>query len=176
MDFLSLAKRRFSVRKYTDKPIPRDVLERVLEAGRMAPSAVNFQPWKFVVIDEPGMLEKVFATYKRDWIRSAPVVIVVCGDHTRSWHRADGKDHADIDIAITVDHMTLAAVEEGLGTCWVCNFNSMDLAKVLNLPKGTEAAVMLPLGYPAEEGDPDRHTEKRKPLEEITVYNGFPLK
>jgi nitroreductase len=100
-------------------------------------------------------------------------VIVVCGDHTRSWHRTDGKDHADIDVAIAVDHMTLAAAEAGLGTCWVCNFNSMDLAKILNLPKGTEAAVMLPIGYPAEEGDPDRHGEKRKPLSEITVYNGF---
>jgi nitroreductase len=127
----------------------------------------------FVVVDESGMLEKVFGTYKREWIRSAPAVIVVCGDHTRSWHRTDGKDHADIDVAIAVDHMTLAAAEAGLGTCWVCNFNSMDLAKILNLPKGTEAAVMLPIGYPAEEGDPDRHGEKRKPLSEITVYNGF---
>ena len=111
------------------------------------------------------------ATYSRDWILEAPVIIVICGDHSKSWRRADGKDHCDIDAAIAVDHMTLAATELGLGSCWVCAFDSMQCHKVLKLPPHIETIVLLPLGYAADKGDPERHETKRKKMEEIVFWD-----
>lgn len=175
MDFIELAKNRYSVRKYQEREIEREKLEYVLQAGRIAPSAVNFQPWRFIVAREAGMKETVCSTYNRDWIKAAPAIIVLCGVHGEAWRRADGKDHCDIDVAIAADHMTLAAVEKGLGTCWVCNFDSMALAKALRLPKGTEPAVLLPIGYPADSADPERHGDKRKAEEEIIFWDSVPV-
>jgi nitroreductase len=174
MNFLDHAKRRFSVRKYEDKPVEREKLEQVVEAGRVAPSAVNFQPWRFIVVQDEKMKADVCASYKRDWIRKAPAVIIICGVHGEAWMRADGKDHCDIDVAIAADHMTLAAEELGLGTCWVCNFNSMELARTLDLPKGMEAAVLLPIGYPAEAPDTERHGKLRKGAEKIIFWDAVP--
>ena len=114
MSFLDLAKKRFSVRNYQARPVEEEKLMQVLEAGRVAPSAVNYQPVHFIVVRNEEIKKKVASTYKRDWLLTAPVIIVVCGDHSRSWRRGDGKDHCDIDAAIAIDHMTLAAVELGL--------------------------------------------------------------
>lgn len=174
MNFLEHAKRRFSSRKYEDKPVEKEKLEQVLEAGRLAPSAVNFQPWRFIVARDEKLKADICSTYKREWIQKAPAIIVICGVHSEAWMRADGKDHCDIDVAIAVDHMTLAAEELGLGTCWVCNFDSMQLSRVLNLPKDTEAVVLLPIGYPTETPDTDRHEKLRKPREEIIFWDSVP--
>ncbi|NLW60572.1 MAG: nitroreductase, partial [Firmicutes bacterium] len=118
MSFLELTKKRYSVRKYKDQPVEREKLLQVLEAARNAPSACNFQPWHFIVLTDETIKSKVAETYPRDWFKKAPVVIVACGDHSVSWKRADGKDHCDVDLAIAVEHMALAAAELGLGTCW----------------------------------------------------------
>ncbi len=169
--FLELAKHRYSCRKYEDKAIEKEKLEYVLEAGRVAPSAVNFQPWKFYVVQEKTNLNKVHEIYHREWINSAPCVIVVCGDSSQSWKRKeDEKDHLDIDIAITVDHMTLAATEQGLATCWVCNFFVDKCKEVLNLPENFEPIVLLPIGYPTDSVNSLRHDTKRKSLEEIVHW------
>jgi len=170
--FLDLARQRYSCRSYDSRPVEDENLEMVLEAGRVAPSAVNFQPWHFYVISEPRDLEKIHAVYHREWFRTAPCVIIVCGDHNQAWKRKDGKDHTDIDVAITVDHMTLQATELGLATCWICNFDPVLTRELLQLPDHLEPAVILPLGYPLDKADPDRHGEKRKPLSEIVTY-GF---
>lgn len=170
MSFLELAKRRYSVRKYRDKPIEEDKLMRVLEAGRIAPSATNAQPWRIYVITGRENLEKIWEAYPRPWIREAPVILVVCGDHSRSWKRSDGKDHSDIDVAIMSDHITLAAADEGLGTCWICAFDRDKCSEILKLEKNIEPAVMLPLGYPADEVDTERHATQRKPLDEIVKW------
>jgi nitroreductase len=119
------------------------------------------------------MRRDIATTYHKPWILEAPVIIVVCGDHNVSWRRPDGKNHLDIDIAIAVDHMTLAAAELGLGTCWVCMFNSMLCHEILKLPPNIETVALLPLGYPAEEADVNRHQTKRKPLEEIVHWDKF---
>lgn len=174
MNFLEHAKRRFSARKYEDRPVEREKLEQVVEAGRLAPSAVNFQPWRFIVVQEEKLKSQVCSAYKRDWIRKAPAIIIICGVHREAWVRADGKDHCDIDVAIAADHMTLAAEDLGLGTCWVCNFNSMELAGTLDLPKGMEAAVLLPIGYPAEGPDTERHAKLRKAADEIIFWDSAP--
>ena len=173
MDFLQLAKSRYSCRKYQDKPIEKEVMTKVLEAGRVAPSAKNNQPWRFVVIDDKDLLAKIKSCYQREWIQSAPCVIAVCGNHMQSWRRADGKDHCDIDISIAIDHMTLAATDNGLGTCWVCKFDSMKAAEILHLPDGVEAIALLPIGYPADKTNHERHNTLRKPLNEVVSWNKF---
>jgi nitroreductase len=170
IDFLDLAKHRYSCRKYDSRPVEHEKLDLVLESGRVAPSAANLQPWHFYVILGEYELRVIHQVYHREWFRTAPCVIVICGDHNRSWKRKDGKDHCDIDIGIVTDHMTLQAADLGLGTCWICNFDAQMTAELLQLPGHLEPMVLLPLGYPLDTADPDRHREKRKPLSEIITY------
>lgn len=170
MSFLELAKKRYSVRNYKPEPVSDDDLHYVLEAGRVAPSAVNYQPWTFLVIRQPENLEGVYGLYHREWFRQAPVVIILLADHDKAWKRADGKDHADIDAAIAADHMTLAAADRGLGTCWVCNFDKEKTVRHFNLPPHLEPVILLPLGYPDSVVDINRHETKRKKQEEIVHF------
>ena len=172
MEVLQLMKRRCSVRKFEGRPVEKEKLLYVLEAARVAPSACNFQPWRFLVVEAPERIREIAP----NWVTEAntPTVIVACGDHRQAWRRRDGKDHCDIDIAIAVDHMTLAAAELGLGTCWICSFDAFRCAKILELPDHVEPIVLLPIGYPAESKDANRHDRERKPLGEIVSWGHFP--
>lgn len=172
MDFLQLAKNRYSCRKYKAAAVEDNKLNYIIEAARVAPSAVNFQPWYLIVVKGEN-LEKVRSCYHREWFRTAPECIVVCADHSRSWKRGDSKDHADIDAAIAADHITLAASSIGLATCWICNFDAQKLSEVLDLPENLEPVVILPLGYPGDSADTERHSAKRKPLEDVVRYERF---
>jgi len=175
MTFIELAKQRYSCRNYDSRTVEQDKLELILEAGRVAPSAVNNQPWHFIVIREKGNLNKIHGAYHREWFQTAPCVIVVCGDHDQSWKRKqDGKDHCDIDIAITVDHMTLQATELGLATCWICNFDKEKTIQILKLPSNLEPIVILPVGYPLDRSDPARHAEKRKKIQHFVSFESIP--
>jgi nitroreductase len=171
MSFLELARKRYSCRNYQDKPVARETLLRVLEAGRVAPSAVNYQPWKIIIITENEDLARIRDAYPRSWFKTAPVALVLCGDHNRSWKRSDGKDHCDIDVAILADHITLAAADAGLGTCWICNFDRKKCVDMLNLPENMEPIIILSLGYPADKADENRHDNLRKSLEEIVQWD-----
>lgn len=173
MSFLELAKKRYSTRKYENIPVEKEKLMEILEAGRVAPSAANYQPLHFIVIQDQEMRKDIATTYHKPWILQAPVIIVVCGDHNRAWRRPDGKDHLDIDAAIAIDHMTLAAADLGLGTCWVCMFNALLCHQILNLPRQIETIALLPLGYPADEVDVNRHEKERKRIDEIIHWDGF---
>jgi len=173
MEFIQLAKLRYSCRNYDSKPVEQEKLDLVLEAGRIAPSAANLQPWHFIVVRQKENLEKIRKVYPRDWFITAPCVIVLCGDHNLSWKRKDKKDHCDIDVAIAADHMTLQAADLGLGTCWICNFDVQLCSKLFNLPANLEPIVLLPLGYPLDQSDPDRHGSKRKPLKDIVSNEKF---
>jgi nitroreductase len=173
MEFLKLAKKRYSTRKYDTIPVERDKLEYILETGRIAPSAANLQPWFFIVVQDEPQRKNMWEVYHRPWFKDAPVYIILCADHSVSWKRMDGKDHADVDIAIAADHMTLAAAELGLGTCWICNFDPLKCIEVLNLPANIEPVVILSLGYPLDDCDPDRHDTKRKALGEIVKWERF---
>lgn len=170
MDFLQLAKQRFSCRNYQSTPVEEEKLMKVLEAARVAPSAVNYQPWQIYVYRHEQNKTRITEAYHRDWLKNAPVILVVCGNHQVSWKRIDGKDYTDVDISIAIDHMTLQATDLGLGTCWICNFNYAKLREIMNLPDHMEPIAILPLGYPVEAADPERHTTKRKPLEEIVKW------
>ena len=170
MSFLDIANARYSVRSYEKQEVEMEKLLQVLEAGRIAPSAVNFQPIHLIVVTEQAEKEKLYQTYKRDWIKEAPVIIVACGDHKTSWDRKDGKDHADIDVAIVIDHMSLAATDLGLGSCWVCAFDAKLCHELLALPENLEVVALLPLGYPKGE----RTTElRRKKLDEIVSWERY---
>lgn len=170
MAFLDLAKQRYSSRKYQDKPVEKEKINYVLESAQAAPSAKNLQPVQLVVATDKEQLEKAQSCYGLPWIKTAPVIIIVCGDHRQAWRRGDGKGHADIDAAIAIDHMTLAATDTGLATCWICKFDALKCSELFALPEGLEPIAMLPLGYPDDEPNADRHY-KRKPLDELVHWN-----
>lgn len=159
---------RFSCRAFdSDKSVSRDLIERVLEAARLAPSACNRQPWKFAVLTSESSRAAVAATYSREFLAQAPVIIVALGLHNEAWHRGcDSKDHTDVDVSIAVEHIALAAASLGLGTCWICNFDAPALARALNLDDGVEPIAIIPLGFPAMDGA----EKKRKTLGEIASW------
>ena len=170
MTFLELAKKRYSVRNYSDRPVEEEKLQYILECGRVAPSAANYQPWKIYVVRDASVRTKLATTYSREWFRQAQVVLVFCGDHSKGWKRGDGKDHTDIDVSIIIDHITLAAAEQDLGTCWICNFDAASCSELLNLPVNLEPIAYLSLGHPAKEPvDAARHLN-RKEISEIVQY------
>ncbi len=171
MDFKILAQSRYSVRSYQPIPVENEKIVAVIEAALLAPSAVNFQPWKFVVVTEPELLAKLHGCYHREWFKSAPVCIVAIGDHDKGWHRpTDGKDYTDIDVAIAIDHLMLAAAEIGLGTCWICHFNAEKCAEIFNLEANLEPIAMIPIGYPI---GLDRPEKKRKSMDQAVFWNRF---
>lgn len=174
MKFLDLAKNRYSSRSYKSTPVEDEKLNYILESGRIAPSAANKQPWHIIVIRDEAVRKKLFGAYQRDWYIQAPIHIIVCGNHKLSWKRSyDGMDALYIDIGITVDHMTLAATEQGLATCWICNFDPVKCREILQLPADIEPVVILPVGYPADVADPNRHNILRKKSEEIIHWEKF---
>ena len=169
MDLYEAIEKRFSVRSYQDKPIEDDKLRRVLDAGRIAPSARNRQQWKFIVVRDPAQRAKVAEAAEQPFVGEAPVVIAVVG------MAPDEKMFCDIptdpvDCAIAIDHMTLAAVAEGLGTCWIGHFRQDKCREVLSVPDGMKIVELLPLGYPAVEQKTDK---PRKALEEVVCYDRF---
>jgi len=163
MEFYEVIKKRRSIRKYQDKPVEEDKLQRILEATRLAPSAANRQPWEFVVIKTEKIKKEFKKAYDREWFWQAPLVICACGLKNEAWKRFDGKSYLDVDIAIAMDHLILAATAEGLGTCWIAAFNPYEVKRILGLSDDMEPIVLTPLGYPAVSPQPTY----RKPLKEI---------
>jgi nitroreductase len=170
MKFLDLAKLRYSVRDYLEKSVDKPLIESVLEAGRLAPSACNKQPWVFIVIRGHEQKKQLEAVYNRAWFLQAPVIVAACCDRNATWRRSDGKDFGDIDLAIAFDHMTLAAAEAGLGTCWVGNFNVLEAKRLLKLPQNIEPVAFTPLGFPGPKASP---TKSRKELGEIVFWDYY---
>ncbi|MFH0841300.1 MAG: nitroreductase family protein [Bacteroidota bacterium] len=168
MEFTDLIRTRISIRNYNpDKPVPKETLERILEAGRLAPSAVNYQPWKFVVVSSTAMLDKVRACYDRDWFKEAPHVLIVVGFKDQAWKRSfDGLNSIETDMAIAMTHLILAAEDEGVGTCWIEHYNPAMLRDALNLKENQLVFGITPLGYP-KEGYVKNLKKTRKPLTEI---------
>ena len=161
--FLELALKRFSVRAYAPDPISEELLQKVLEAGRIAPSAANFQPWHFIVIKDPATHKALGEAYAKEWFWKAPVIIVVCVEPARAWTRFDGKNFAWVDGSIAMDHMTLCAADHGLGTCWIGAFDVAKVRKALGIPDHIDPVAMTPLGKPAAAAG----AKKRKELKDI---------
>jgi nitroreductase len=167
VDHLDLVKKRYAVRGYKPDLPEERLVQQVLEAGRLAPSAYNRQPYRFVVLRTKGREAELRQIYDRDWFVQAPVIICICGIPAEAGTRADGKSYLDIDVAIAMDYMVLAATELGLGTCWVGGFDAAGAREVLGLPDGVEPIIFSPLGYPAA----DRLTKERRTLQELIHYD-----
>ena len=166
MDFLELARRRYSVRAYKSDPVEQEKLDRILQAARLAPTAVNIQPFQLVVIHTADREAELLRIYRKKWFVQAPIVICACGIIGKSWVRKDGKNYNDVDVAIVMDHLILAATAEGLGTCWIGAFDPVAAKEVLRLPEGVEPIAFTPLGYAAD--SPPR--KKRKSLAKLVRY------
>lgn len=169
--FYSLINERYSCRDYSPRPVEAEMIRTILDTARLAPSACNRQPWVFIVVEDGKERDALVSSYDRDWFNSAPVYIVACGNHSEAWHRADGKDHTDVDVAIAVEHICLAATTFGLGTCWVCNFDRPTVSEGLGLPPEIEPVAIIPLGFPAEGSV--RPEKKRKPIDDIVKWGKF---
>ena len=166
MEFAELIKSRYSVRAYKPDPVEEEKLQGVLQAARLAPTAANRQAIQFVVVRTNGREEELRRIYDRDWFAIAPIVICACGIPAENWVRNDGKNYNDVDVAIAMDHLILAAADAGLGTCWIGAFDPEATKEILGLPEGVEPIAFTPLGYPAVE--PGR--KKRKDLSELVRY------
>jgi nitroreductase len=178
MGFLELAQKRHSVRNYAPTPVPREKIDRCLEAARLAPSACNSQPWTFVVIDDRKAIatfaEQAFlGIYSRNsFARNAAVLIVVITE--RSKYSATlggyfrGTQYSLIDIGIACEHLVLQAAEEGLGTCWIGWFNERRIKRLLGLSRSAKIDVVISMGYPADEKQVQKN---RKPLDEVRRYH-----
>lgn len=171
MEFYDLIRSRESIRDYDpEKPVPDETLNRIMEAGRLAPSAANYQPWTFVLVSSEKKLEEVRACYHQEWFKQAPHILVVVGDKSASWVRsADGYNSIEVDLTIAMDHMILAAENEGVGTCWILAYNYELLAKAIGLKDNEVVYSITPLGYP-HDGFRKRKNKIRKPLPDIVRW------
>jgi nitroreductase len=178
--FLDLVRKRRSIRRFLPRPVGREKLLTCLEAARLAPSASNSQPWRFLVIDDPGLKDRlcreafsgIYAMSR--FTAQAPVVLVVLARLDsllhRLGHRLQRTPFYLIDIGISVEHFVLQAEELGLSTCWVGWFNARKTRRVLRVPRKYKIVALLPVGYAASR--PPRETV-RKPLDEVVWFNGI---
>jgi len=167
MTFQDLIKKRYSVRGYKSDPVDDRELELVLEAARLAPTACNLQPFRFVILRTAGRQDELKRIYPQPWFTQAPLIIGICGVLSEGWVRRDRKIYVDVDAAIAMDHLILAATDLGLGTCWIAAFDPAAAREILKLPAGVEPIAFTPLGHPADAMRPKR----RKPLSELVRYD-----
>ena len=170
MEFYEVINARRSIRKFKPTPVEQEKLDRIWETIRIAPSACNYQPWRFLIVKSDEMREKVDEALKlgRDgkgkmsmaWAMNAPLIIIGLGNKVEAWKRFDGSPSHVIDVTIAMEHLVLAAANEGLGTCWICAFDQDAMHKALELDENWEAVVLTPLGYPDEEPK----EKERKPV------------
>ncbi len=172
MNFLNIAKRRFSVRSYTEQAVEKEKLDKILEAAHVAPTAANLQPVHLIVVQSEEGLAKID---KAANIYGAPLAIIVCADHGKAWVRPfDKKQTGDIDSSILTDYMMLQATELGLGSVWICYFKPDVISREFNLPENLEPVNILAVGYSNEEAaDPERHSRMRIPISQLVSYESL---
>jgi nitroreductase len=170
--FLDLAKSRYSVRKYENKPVEAEKLTAILEAGRVAPTAANKQPCVFLVLNNEVSIEKLCKACSP---HGASLAIVVCADTNSVWVRPfDKANMVDIDSTIAADHMMLCAQDLGLSSCWITYFDPAIVRKEFNIPEKFVPVNILAIGYGADEiQSHDRHIQTRKPIDDIVKYSTF---
>ncbi len=171
MSVLKLIQERRSIRRYKEDSIPEDVLVRVLEAARWAPSGKNLQPWKFILVRDKVMKERLaMASAGQFFMAKAPIIVVACGFPEDCYSRMGRYMKSwPVDVAIALEHLILQAQEEGLGTCWIGSFEEKEVKALLGIPENVKVLALTPLGYPNEKPS----SRRRKSLEEITAYDGY---
>ncbi|MDO8899339.1 MAG: nitroreductase family protein [Bacteroidales bacterium] len=171
MDFIKFVSERYSVRNYDPlRKVEKEKLLRIIEAGRMAPSAANRQPWKVLVVQSPENLKRLQTAYPANWFANASTILVVKGMPDEAWTRkADGYNAIETDLTIMMDHLILAAHAEDLSTCWIAAFDKQKLQDALQLADNEVVFAITPLGYPVE-GETATHPKTRKSLDEIVEW------
>ena len=169
MNFLEIAKKRYSVRSYTGKKVEQEKLDKILLAAHVAPTAANKQPVKLIVVQSDEGLNKIG---KAADLYGAPLAIIVCCEHQKAWTRPfDKKQTVDIDASILTDHMMIEATELGLGSVWICYFKPDVIQKEFDLPDTLEPVNILAVGCSDESpADPERHSTLRVPLSDLVYY------
>lgn len=173
MNFLELAKdKRYSVRKFKAQAVEKEKLEYILEAGRIAPTACNYQPQRILVIENETAHEKLKQC--TSWNFGAPIVLMICYDKTTCWkNKTNGTVGGDVDTSIVTTHMMLAAAELGLGTTWIGGFSHQKVRELFELPDHLIPVALLPIGYPADDAEPHPWHFKRFDIDHTVFYNSF---
>ena len=171
MTVIEAIKGRRSIRKYQDRAVETEKLAILFEALRLAPSAKNIQPWHYIVVDDRDLIEKlVVACNDQKFLATAPIIIVGCSDEVKAYPRMGGYQSSfAIDLTIGFDHLTLAAHELGLGTCWIGSFKEHKVKTLLGIPDNFRVVALTPVGYPAE----NPKGKNRKSRSEIFSSNEF---
>lgn len=178
-EILELIISRQSDRKYSDKKIEKEKIDRIVEAGRMAPSACNAQPWKFIVVDDPELTKKVAeaASAKligmNSFVAKAPVILVIVRENPNFSSKVGAtiknKDYSLIDIGIATENICLQAEAEGIGSCIIGWFDEKEIRNILSIPRSKRVELLITLGYSLS----DKRGKKRKPIDEIVSYNKY---
>lgn len=172
MEFTNLIEERYSVRSFKPGHLPREMLERILRAGHLAPTGCNYQPQRILVLNTDESMEKLRSCTKCHF--GAPTALLVCHNTAESWVRKyDGALSSPVDAVIVATHMMLAAHDAGVGCCWVMHFDPAAVREAFGIPAGVEPAALLVMGYPAEDARPLPLHFKTRPLEETVVYDHF---
>lgn len=172
MDFLELAKKRYSVRQFSDRKVEKEKLNLILEAARLAPTACNFQPQRLLVIESEESLNKLKDCTPYHF--NTPLTILVCYDNKVSWKRKyDNAESGEVDASIVTTQMMLEITNLGLGSTWVGSFDPEKIKLAFNLPKNFIPVSLLPIGYESEDSEPNPNHEKRFDKEKIVFYNSF---
>jgi nitroreductase len=178
MEFYDVIDTRLSVRNYSDTPVQEQKLEQILECARWAPSWANKQCWSFIVVKNKDMIEALSkAGFVNKWLKAAPVIIVACANPELSGSR-NGMDYYLVDVAIAMEHLILAAADQGLGSCWIGAFDEAKVKSLLAIPDHIRVVALTPIGYPAEKMNLREKVSrsvikasKRKQLSEIVHYD-----
>ena len=173
MDFLTLAKERYSCRYFDkERPVEQEKIDKILEVARLAPTGRNSQSQKILVLTDKEQLEKLSGCTQYGW--GAPLVLIICYDKNESWKRScDGADGGIIDMSIITTHMMLEVTDLGLGSTWIGAFDPYKAREIYNIPENFAITAILPVGYPSEAAHPSRLHADRKPISEITFYDKF---
>jgi nitroreductase len=178
MEFESVIKSRSSIRDYLDKIVEDEKINFILECARLAPSWANRQCWHFIVVkDKKSIVNLSKTSIINRWLKNVPVIIVACGDTTKSGSR-NNINYFIVDVSIALEHLVLAATDKGLGTCWIAGFDEKKVKKILRIPKHIQVVALTPLGYPAEKNSfigklfkVVTQNKKRKSIDKIVHEN-----
>jgi nitroreductase len=171
MEFRELIQYRESIRSYDPaRPVEKAILVTICEAGRLAPSAANRQPWKFIIVSSEEGLHRIRPCYQKDWFQDAPHILAVVGDMTKAWvRRSDNRSFIETDLAIAFDQMILAAADAGVAACWISNFDTVKVREALDLHSNEVIYGLTPLGYPRSDFQ-RKVVKERKELWEILSW------
>lgn len=172
MEFEKLIEERYSVRKFENKPLEKNDIDKILRAGHLAPTGCNIQPQRILVLNTNEAIEKLKNCTKCHF--DAPSAMLICYNKDESWKRPyDGALAAPIDASIVTTHMMLEAHNIGVGSCWVMHFDPAKIKETFNLPENIEPLALLVMGYPHKDSHPIDMHSKYRPLDEVIFYDSF---